>query len=295
MEQLLVCPFTSQPLRPLSEMELEAFQNKIEAGDCYFQKGAPVRLLPKKAFISHNQVYIYLEMGGILLLQKQTAIVAKNRTANPHKRISEQEIIEFYESLGLNEEGTLQTKVSTDSILPAVIETANLEKSLPKTGHCFVTMGTQNVDAVHNLLFGTNFRQYLHFDHDLARLQPMVGALKNNTQYVLCDQELLPVMEDGIDALYSYEFIEGLEKETQFQLFDAMKKSLKDDAVAIILNAGAKSSPLESRYKSVKTKAALKPWKKVSLPQFLFRSVADSQGLSRDAVSGKRSWGSQLS
>ena len=295
MEQLLVCPFTLQPIRPLSESELFKFHQRIEAGDFYFQKGIPLNFLPEKAFTSQNQVYIYLELDGVMLLQKQTAIVTKNRTENPLKRIREEVVEQFYNELMLNKDGSLRVAHSAETATSEKLSGLAQVERLPKNGKAFATMGTAQVDAIHNLLFGRTFQQHLHFDHDMSRMLVVNANLTENTHYVLCDQCQLPVEKESIDGLHSFEFLHGIEKAEQEGLFDSLKRSVNAEGVALLVNLDAKTCQVENRFKAVKTKASFTPWKKVKLPQLLFHNTPVSSPAKPSAFSGKTSWGSQLS
>lgn len=295
MEQLLVCPFTQQPIRPLSESELVKFHQRIEAGELYFHKGIPLDFLPQKAYFSKNQVYIYIELNGVLLMQKQTAIVTKNHSENPLRRVKDEVIDQFYLDLMLNKEGSVRAAHTPETVTEEKLNALTLVKSLPKKGKAFASLGTAQVDAVHNLLFGTTFRHHLHFDHDMSRMLAVNGNLKENTRYVLCDEHQLPVEEGSIDSLHSFEFLHGLEKTEQEGLFEALKQSMNPNGVALLVNLDAKTCQVETSFKAAKTKASFTPWKKVKLPQLLFHNIAVSTPSKPKAFSGKTSWGSQLS
>lgn len=295
MKQLLVCPFTFKPLRQLSESELDRFHSRIDSGDFYFQKGIPLNFLPNKAYVSQNQVYIYLEIDGVILLQKQTAVVTRIHTENPQRRISEELVENFYNELGLNIEGSLEHKPVRDAITATSDDQAIFKQVLPKSGQCFVSMGSTDIDTVHNFLFGTSFSEHLHVDHNMARLLSVEGALKENTRYVLCDQGVLPVERQSVNALLCFDTMAALDKQFHQPVFDELREVMKSDAVAVMLKASQKSSAFEGKYKMAKTKAALKPWKKHHLPRFHFHSIEASTGMNHDALSGKTSWGSQLS
>ena len=60
MEDYLICPHTSKPLRLLSAAEMEILRKRVEEGGLFFQKGVPLEFLPEKAYVTQNQIYIYL-------------------------------------------------------------------------------------------------------------------------------------------------------------------------------------------------------------------------------------------
>ena len=295
MEQLLVCPFTLTPLRALSESELLRFHERIEAGHFYFRKGIPLNFLPKKAYTSLNQVYIFIEIDGTMLLQKQTAVVTKSHTEFPQRRLGKEVEMAFYQELMLSPEGSFQVQGQAETAISEKISDLEPVKQLPKTGRIFATLGTAQVDAVHNLLFGTSFQNHVHLDHEMSRLLAVAGKLKKHTTYVLCDKAQIPVESEGIDALLSFEFLSGLDKTTQESLFDSLRSTMNLNGVAFIINLEGKASHVENRFKSVKSKAAFTPWKKVKLPQLLFHNITLASPPKPTAFSGKTSWGSQLS
>lgn len=301
MEPILVCPFTSQPLRALDATELQNFHERIQKGGLFFHKGVPLEFLPQKAYVSRNSVFIYVEIDGVVLLKKETAIVGKNHTENPLKRTTQLVIDAFYRSLDLSPEGEF---IHTHAAEPTSLDlneatNKSLKSILPKSGGCLVTMGTNQLDALHNLLFGLEFREHCHLDHDIARLRQIAGNLKANTQYVLIDKKSLPLSKNSVDGLLSFSFNTDSSKEEQVALYDSLKVTLKTDAKAIILSEGGVTSPMESRHKSdvlsTKAKSLLTPWKKAKAAEIVFHHLEASTGSQSDAFSGKRSLGSQFS
>lgn len=86
----LICPFTGRNLRLLSEAELSDVNAKIVTNELFFYPGAQVKKPLKRALVTEHQTYIYPILDNIILLKKETAIVAKNRTENYLKRVSDQ-------------------------------------------------------------------------------------------------------------------------------------------------------------------------------------------------------------
>lgn len=301
MEELLVCPFTAKPLRLLSDDELKVLYPKVERGELYFRKGVPLEFQPVKAYTSYNQVYVFLEIEGMVFLKKDLAIVPKNRTNHPNKRIDPKIVEAFYQEYGLNRNGHFIDKTSQRISSVQIDEQTwrELSKSMPKHGACMTTLGTDDVDALHNLVFGTTFQRYIHMDHQLMRLRMVNGALSHDTRYVLIDPEMIPLQEKVTDSLFSFNFLDGLQTEEQKELYQSVKSVMTEQATAVMLTNERKSSVLEACYRSdaMSTKARnyLKPWKKQSLPTMLFHRVEQKDKSVSSALTGKTSLGSQLS
>lgn len=301
MQQYLICPHTLKPLRLLSEEELANLHQRVEMKGLFFQVGVPLQFLPERAYISQNQVYIYLEIEGVILLQKKTAIVAKNRTQNPNKRVTENLTEAFYKELGITPEGAFAERKfnAEEDTLPDQEQRKVLNRLLPNSGVCLVTMGTSHVDPLHNLVFNTNFEAYLHLDHNMDRLRAVVNHLKRDTQYVFCDRDALPLDDVAVNALFAYSFLDDCEKEEQKALYQSLTRVLKPKSRSVILHKGNKTSHLQNAYKadrlSKKTKSLLAPWSKKMIPEIVFHNIEQPVDVKGGAFSGKTSFGSQLS
>lgn len=297
MDQVLVCPFSLKPLVALADHELVAINQKIQRGELFFQSGAPVSFSLQKAYVSSNRVYLYAEIEGILLLKKTTAIVERNRVVNPLIRFTETLTSRFFASIGLQQTGDM---VSPRAELPAEPdlkqdELRGLYTKLPKQGHCLVTAASAEVDELHNLIFGLDYQNHVHLDHNADRLKTVKGKLKPDTQYVLCDYEVIPFENQSIDGYFSFNSIEGADKEAQKETYATLKSALKNDAPAVCLVDENEKNHFEAVYKSDVLSGKLKPWKKSDLPRFYFQKANYAKGGSSASVSNKRSFGSQLS
>lgn len=301
MEELIICPFTSKPLRQLTDAEIDSFHKRIEAGSLFFQRGVPLEFLPEKAWISQSQVYIYLEIDGVLLLQQQAAIVAKNRTLEPYKRTLEADIEAFYQKLNLHPDGQWIKKNhgETSSFLPDEETRKILNQHLSKKGSCFVSMGSDQVDVLHNLVFGRDFDHFIHIDHDMSRMRSLLGQLQQDTRYILTDPDFIPLAPASVDSLFSYDFVKGLEADVQKALYESLTTVLDGKSVSVVLTEAGKPCALESRYKSdslgKKAKGLFTPWKKVARPTILFSKVTVNDNSRANVISGKTSLGSQFS
>ncbi len=297
MNQVLVCPFSSKALEPLSQDELTKINTRIGKGELFFQCGVPLGFPLKKAFVSSNRVYMYAEIDGVLLLKKSTAIVEKNRVENPLVRVTSAEITNFHNSLGLTAEGVF---TAPNDDLPAepnlrADEFRSLYTKLNKKGSHLVTAATADIDQLHNLVFGLNYQSHSHVDHNLNRLKSISGKLEANTQYVLCDAGVMPFDEHAVDGFFSFNGIESGVKEDQKNMYASLKTMLKPEASCVFLVDEQEKNYLESFYKSDLRSAKLKPWKKSNLPRLHFQKTQYAGGGAPSSISGKRSFGSQFS
>jgi uncharacterized protein YbaR (Trm112 family) len=108
MEEFLVCAFSRKPLRFMTEKELVTINAKLKEEQLFFYCGAPVNFELSAALVSETLVYVYPVIDDIVYLQKQTAIVSKNRTLNPLKRVDQREIDQFYIDFGFSEQVSYQ-------------------------------------------------------------------------------------------------------------------------------------------------------------------------------------------
>lgn len=297
MDQTIICPFTSKTLQPLGDEELIIINNRIHRGELFFQCGVPVGFELTKAYMSSNKLYVYAELEGILLMQKQTAIVERSLTANPQKRIADSDITSFYQNLGLRKDGNFlaaQTELPSEPNL-GQNEWRNLFSTLNKQGHCLVTATTAQVDELHNLVFATNYQSHIHIDHDINRLRCVNGKLGTNTRYALCDVDIMPFEAESVDGYFGFNSFGAESKEVQKEIYTSLKAVLKSGTIAVCLVDGNNKNHALAQYKSDILSGKLKPWKKQSLPRFHFYNSNYATRGKSATISGKRSLGSQLS
>ncbi|MFT6873468.1 MAG: hypothetical protein ACJAVN_002488 [Roseivirga sp.] len=297
----LVCPFTRRKLRFLSENELENINNRIDSGELYFHPGIKVQTHLVQALVTEHQSYIYPIIDNILYLKSETAIVAKNRTENYLKRISQTIIEDFEAKYGFNSE-QLERKSdvpsSTKSINPELV--VSLKSKLHKEGNHFTSIGSSDIDALHNFIFQTNFKQYIHVDFDLNKLKLIQTELKGETILVLADNGNLPFGNGSLDALVSFDPINQYDKADQKFIYDDLKRILSHDATSVVFyenNKPLHTKVLLSADKLSKTARGLvMPWKKFKLPTFYFEGInPSSTNDSSNQTVGKTSLNQQFS
>ncbi|NVK82904.1 MAG: class I SAM-dependent methyltransferase [Cytophagia bacterium] len=299
--KILNCPFTNKPLVPMTEAQLEVFNKRVSSGELYFYPGIKVESHVENAYITENQTYVYPEVKGVLLLKKDTAITTKNRTKNPLLRISDIIIDEFFNTYSILREGAQNTVALKNQRSQALSheELAKLKALLPKTGDCLFSAVTHDTDALHNLVFNTDFKNYVHFDFSLDRLLAIRGEVKTGTTLVLCDMLHLPFAEGSVDALISFDYINDYDKAEQTAAYEELKRILKDDGSCVLLFDESKSLYAQNKHKSEqmtnKAFGVLAPWKKTKLPKIHFHPVQvtpekDNKGI----FVGKLSLGRQV-
>ncbi|WP_339700046.1 class I SAM-dependent methyltransferase [uncultured Roseivirga sp.] len=280
MEGLMVCPFTKKPLRQMKEKELVSLNAQIKQGDLFFYPGAPVNIEISAALVTANQTYVYPIIDNISYLQRQTAIVAKNRTANHLRRVSKEEIDQFYKTYGFGEGNTIQKPSKELKSNPISEEKiTQLARLLPKGGEYFMSVVTHDVDSIHNLTYGRSFKYYFHMDFSLPRLLAMKNELPGETILVLGDVDHLPFDDDSVEALFSFDYINNYNKEVQGLAYEELKRCLKPDGVSIMLYDNSKpmhaSNQLKADQRSKKALGVLAPWKKVKLPNIFFYPIKE--------------------
>lgn len=274
----LICPFTKRNLRFLSDAELKDVNAKIDMNELFFYPGAQVKKPLKRALVTENQTYIYPIFDDIILLKKETAIVAKNRTENYLKRVSDHIISYFDELYDFDEkshEESLMTKSAT-AAMPSD-EIARLKERLPLSSNIFLSFASDNVDDVHNLVFNSKFTNYVHADFNIERLRSVKGDLQKGTVVVLCDNDDLPFSENSIDAIVSFDHINQYDKESQKAASLEINRVLSTEGASIVLFDADKPLAAERQIKkeqlAKKAHGLMKPWKKVKNPTIYFHPV----------------------
>lgn len=297
----LVCPFTGRNLRLLSQAELKEVNAKIISNELFFYPGAQVKKPLKRALVTEHQTYIYPILDNIVLLKKETAIVAKNRTENYLKRVSDH-IISYFDSFyNFEDEDQVEEVVvvnKTVSPMPRE-EISLLKQQLPNSSNIFVSMASENIDDVHNLVFNGKFSKYVHADFDIERLRSIKSELPNDTLLVLCDNTDLPFSENSIDAIVSFDHINQYDKEDQKSISGEINRVLDSNGVSIIMFDADKPLAADRQVKkdqlAKKAQGLLKPWKKIKNPTIYFHPVKGDIGTDiSNPITGKTSLNRQL-
>lgn len=300
MEEFLVCPFSNKSLRKMSDNELTSLQFRVEENQMFFYSGAPVNIPIEEALITENHLYIYPVIDGIIYLQKQTAIVARNRIANPLRRTPKEEIDSFYQTYGFGK-GTGTASVLEKKADKPIEEDKVKEFAyrLPKKGSCFLSVVTCNVDSIHNLAYGRDFTQRFHMDASLDSLRARQSDLPKDTTLVLGDVDSLPFKDDSIDALVSFDYLNNHEKEVQTSAYEELKRCLSKEGVSIMLYDSLKplyaKNQLKADQLSKKALGMVAPWKRVKVPNIIFHPVGNTSSGSASNFVAKPSFGKQFS
>ena len=169
-----------------------------------------------------------------------------------------------------------------------------------KKGNYFTSIGSNDIDALHNFIFQTNFKQYIHVDFDLNKLKSIQAELKDKTVLVLADNGNLPFGDGSLDGLVSFDPINQYDKADQKFVYDDLKRILSNDAASVVFYETDK--PLHTKFllsadKFSKTARGLvMPWKKFKLPTFYFEGInPSSTNDSSNQTVGKTSLNQQFS
>lgn len=286
----------------MSKDELSVVNQKIVNGELFFYPGIRIEQELEQAYITENQTYFYPVIDDILLLKKDTAVAAKNRTKNPLLRVTEKAIQDFY-----TEYSQLNKIRSTGPVLPLLKDKpltndqlVELKTLLPKTGDVFMSAVTHDVDALHNLVFNTKFNQYIHIDFSLDRLEAIKSDIRKGTTLVLCENANLPFAENTVDALFSFDYINEYEKADQNLAYHELKRVLKEDGCSVVLYDKTKPLHAQAQLKtdqiSKKALGLFAPWKKRKVPSIYFHPVeVNSIGDNSNQLVTKASFGRQFS
>ena len=278
LSDFFICPFSSRRLRLMSEHELVNVNKRIKSGELFFYPGVQVKKELEKALVTEHQTYMYPVFDRILFLRKETAIVARNRTENALKRLNDSTVQSFENKyqFGINviepEPHHQVEELLSDK------EVTMLRRQLSKKVELLVTGCCENADTIHNLIFGSDFEQHVHFDDSIGRLRRVKQELPNSTISVLCDKDNLAFDNERVGAVFIFDLINSLSKESQKEAYQELKRILTEDGNGVALFGANQPNAASSDFKSdVFTKKALglaAPWKKVKLPNMYFHRVS---------------------
>lgn len=300
VKSALICPFTGHDLVELTEKEITLINNTISQGIYCFHHGAPLNVKLEKAFVCSTNSYVYPIFDDIIFLKKATAIVPKNRTLDPNKRVSKESAEAFYEKYGFGDNYEVKAFSSSELRNPLTLEqVSDLGKLLPKSGKSFVSIITHDVDSIHNLAYGRNFDQFVHLDVSLKRLKSVVNELKEGTLYVLADANKLPLKDHSVGALFSFGYINSYDKSDQKWAYDELKRCMSDNGASVVLYEAEK--PMHAKGKLVTdliSKKALRfvaPWKNEKSLDIYFYPVGSNQSEDHQIFFSKTSLSNQFS
>ncbi len=295
----LICPFTGRKLRYLSEEELEGVNSKIASGELYFYPGAQVSAPLSRALVSEQKTYVYPIIEDILYLKRETAIVSKNRTSNYLKRADSTRIEEFEKEYGIRMmEGT--NSVSESFKVCSSEELKKFKPGFSKSGKLFVSIGSCDIDAIHNILFNAHFDQNIHIDFSIRKMKLVKDDLKKGTLMILCDKEHLPITDNAVSSMLSLDFINHYEKKDQETVYEEIKRVMSVEGSSVV--SYDKSKPLHAKTRlkadllSKKAFGIIKPWKTVKIPTISFFGLNTSNHqLSAEPIVSKTSLNRQFS
>ncbi|HEY9116360.1 MAG TPA: methyltransferase domain-containing protein [Roseivirga sp.] len=263
----------------MSKEGLAIVNERMKHGEFYHHQGVVANCELKRALTSGNQLYIFPIIDDIILLKKATAITAKSRTANPFLRVDALSKQLFYaefpclriEKTEVNYKKELKSQpLSNEELL-------ELRTLLPKSGETFMSIVTHDIDALHNLVFNTNYDRYLHLDFSWSRLSAIKTDLKKGSILVLSDEDKFPFEESSIDALFSFDYINESDRIDQSLAYQELKRILKPDSQSIVLYDKDKPMFVQNQQKndnfSNKALSILAPWKKRKVPSIYFHPV----------------------
>ncbi len=75
--QVLCCPITHQPVRPLRRDELRALNDRLSAGELHYQDDSPVTGPIRDGLITENGERIYLVEDDIPVMLEERCISAR--------------------------------------------------------------------------------------------------------------------------------------------------------------------------------------------------------------------------
>lgn len=298
----LICPFTGRNLRFLSERELSGINSKIEKGELYFYPGAQATVRLEQALVTEQQTYIYPVFDDILYLKRETSIVSRNRTKNYLKRVNDSVIREFEAEYYFNtsENGSVKNELSTDQLVLSEEEVLGLRSHVSKTGKLFVSIGSNDIDAIHNSVFNSRFSQYVHLDFSIRKLMSTRSEMPENTLLILCDKTHLPISNGSIDSMISFDSINRYEKKEQEEVYEEIKRVMSPSGASIV--AYDQNEPLHAMTKlksdqiSKKAIRLIKPWKKIQLPSINFYGLRKiKRNMNESQIVGKTSLDRQFS
>jgi len=297
----LNCPFTGRKLRFLSEEELENVNERIGRGELYFYPGILVSSKLTRALVTEHQTYIYPVFNDIFYLKRETAIVAKNRTENYLKRVSQAVIDEFEMKFDLNSVNEKAIRGSSHKLeMLSPDRVTSIRANYSKTGENFVSICANDIDAIYNLVFETRYKRYIHVEYNLRKLKSVKAELKENTVLILADNGKLPFGDGSIDAMFSFDPINKYTKGDQKFIYDDFKRVLNQGAISTVLFEDDK--PLHAKLfsgvdKLAKTaRSVVMPWKKSKLPKIYFEGVKPVPvGANSNEIVSKTSLGGQFS
>ena len=96
----------------MTKSQIDNANIKFEEGQLYYYPRIKATQKLTAALITENHNYIYPIVDDIILLKKETAMTSMGRTRNPHARVSDPMINEFFDTYKLLKKEKFLSQVS---------------------------------------------------------------------------------------------------------------------------------------------------------------------------------------
>jgi SAM-dependent methyltransferase/uncharacterized protein YbaR (Trm112 family) len=284
--EILRCPITRGPLRPLTAVEIDGLNQRIERGELQHSDGTSVSLALDEGFICLDGSHAYAVQESIALMLPALAIVldpAGGDSSEAQLRAEKRAVQHFYDEIGWtqNERGDAFVDAENwEDLRPVVKEYlqrchARVARHLAPRGKHLLDVASGPVQYDEYLQYSQGYGARICVDISFAALKRARQKLGNHGIYILGDITNLPLADGAVDGAVSLHTIYHIPADEQANAFREIHRVLAPGCTAAIVYC----------WRSRLIRWAMLPAKIAAAPFKLARKLVSAAGRSTEARS----------
>ncbi len=247
-ESILKCPVTQDALHLLTEHEVTALNQQLEAGLIRLRTGEIYRQPLKVVLKAKNNELYYPIIDEIYYLLPDCALIGQSDSYLDQSPSTKASVKKFYDNFGwLSENGVFQdAKDSEDlrAVSQEYIERCHLRVNqyLPAKGKYLLDVASGPVQYQAYLTYSHQYEYRVCADISVLALKEAKKKLKEKGIYLLCDVTNLPLKSNTIDACVSLHTLYHVPAQEQAKAFEEIHRVVREGGSAVVVYSwGSKS------------------------------------------------------
>ena len=242
--QLIRCPITKNPLRPLTEEEIAALNVEINSRSRRHHDGSEIETRLEEGLITEDKRYAYPVVDGIAALLPEMAIPMEARHGDTDDRRSlrkeKESVRDFYDNIGWKKEGDLyadtsifvdKREVSREYLHNCSQRIANAVES---PGGYLLDVASGVVPRGRSTNYAQTYEHHVCVDISIRALREAKVNLGERGLYILGDITNLPLSDGAVDGAVSLHTIYHVPKDEQRAAFLELYRVIKPGAVCAV-------------------------------------------------------------
>jgi ubiquinone/menaquinone biosynthesis C-methylase UbiE len=255
IHNLLKCPVSGEPLRPMVISELCSVNSEIRRCNLSRLDGAPVMHEMEGGYTTQSKRLAYPVREGIIVLLSNLAIVLDNQYVAPDtSRVAcseTQQVQSFYDKVGWQKsegEEYEDTRRFVDNrpVVTNYLGRCNnrVLKHIAKRGRYLVDVacGPIHYDAYRAMSDGYDYR--ICIDVSFEALREAKKRIGSRGIYLMADITNMPLRDESVDDVISLHTLYHVPNDKQITALKEIHRILKSGATGVVIYSWGKNSPL---------------------------------------------------